>query len=133
MRFLSLTALVCVPAALAQQALSPSIDAAFAAYTALPDRLLPVLRAVVDTKSADQAAVRLHELLPHVYESCTAIKAIESLTPQEQSAVKSKYEKAMREKWGEVYTEMFRLQKKKYFHSHSFTQSFGELSMLLDS
>lgn len=129
---LPIPALAVVPlTALAQEALSPSLDAIFARYTALPDKLVPILNSVQDNASASAAAQTLKECLPELYESCKEIKAIPQLSPDEQRQIRQKYEQGMRQQWGKVYQEIFRIRRQQGYHSESFLEVFQMMTILL--
>ena len=117
----------------AEEPLPPELDAAVARYTALPDTLLPLLQQVKDRASADRAAEPLRLQTVEVLKLGREISGVKSLTPEQQQLICRKYEQAMREKWGKVYGEIFRIQSAHCFRSVEFAKSFQMLSMLLAS
>lgn len=117
---------------LAQAALQPETDRAFADFTALPLELLPVLEGVTDRESAEQSAEKLNALLPRVYDSRTAMTRIQTLTLAEKRELLQKYEKDMRANWGKVYAEIFRLQNNRCYNSLAFFKQFHTLCMMLN-
>lgn len=129
--------LALLPAALplccAEEELPPELDAAFARYTALPDTLLPLLQQVKNRDSAEQAAEPLRLQAVEVMKLSKELSAVKSLSPQQQQLILSKYERPMRDKWGKVYGEIFRIQSAHCFRSTAFAKSFQLLSMLLAS
>lgn len=127
--------LFCLTSALmplaAQEPLPPDVQQAFERYTKLPDVLLPVLESITDRASADAAAPKLHELLPQVYDTRSAMQEIKELSPQQAEAVRQKYELAMRKGWGGFYGEVFRLQKANCFGSATLAKEFHLMCMML--
>ncbi len=115
----------------AQQELPLQMTRGFDAYIAFPDTLIPVLAGVTDKASADAAAPQLRKQLEKLYELRTGLQGITKLSPAQQKLVKSRYEKQMRERWGEVYTHIFRLQNTKCYGSAEFTQVFRLMCMML--
>ncbi len=115
-----------------QGAIPQEIDSAFAHYTALPNTLVPILESVTDRESADAAAPRLNAVLPRVYDARTELTAITSLPPQVRQEVLQKYEQAMRENWGKLYEQLFRLQQVRCYNSLSFFRQFHALCAMLN-
>lgn len=115
----------------AQEPLPSDVQQAFERYTKLPDELLPVLKSITDRASADAAAPKLHELLPQVYDTRSAMQEIKELTPRQAEAVRQKYELAMRKGWGGFYGEVFRLQKANCFGSATLAKEFHLMCMML--
>lgn len=128
---LTLASLLILPG-LVQAAIPAETDRAFADFTALPLELLPVLEGVTDRDSAEQSAEKLNALLPRVYDSRTAMTRIETLTPEVKRELLQKYEKDMRNNWGKVYTQIFRLQNQRCYNSLAFFKQFHALCMMLD-
>lgn len=115
----------------AQEALPSEMQQAFERYTKLPDTLLPVLKSITDRTSADEAAPKLHDLLPQVYDTRSAMQEIKELTPRQAELVRQKYEPAMRKSWGGFYSEVFRLQKANCFGSAALAKEFHLMCMML--
>ena len=116
----------------AYAAIPAGIDRAFSDFTALPEELLPVLEAVTDRESADNATEELNNLLPKVYDARTAMLRISSLPPAVKNEVIKKYGKDMQANWGKVYEQIFRLQQARCYNSLSFFKQFHALCMMLD-
>ncbi|MBQ8516589.1 MAG: hypothetical protein IJ498_03310 [Akkermansia sp.] len=123
--------LAAVPAE-AQDSLPSHITELFDAYVDLPVTLVPVLRSVTDEKSATSAAPRLRVELTKLYHVREALKKVSSLTPQQSELVRKRYEKDMREQWGKVYTEIFRLRQQKCYGSSEFASLYRIMCMMLD-
>lgn len=119
-------------AALHASTLPPEWEKAMEDYCALPSKLVPVLEQVTDTKTADQAAPKLHALLKDVYGVCTELQNIKALSKEQATEVKTRYEKQMREEWAKVFKQIFRLQKAQCFQSSLFNQQFQLLVMMLE-
>lgn len=115
----------------AQQELPLQVTRGFDAYIAFPDTLIPVLAGVTDKASADASAPQLRQQLEKLYELRTGLQGITSLSPAQQKLVKSRYEKQMRVRWGEVYSHIFRLQNAKCYGSAEFSQVFRLMCMML--
>lgn len=124
-------AVLCLPAAAQEQALPPQIASVFDTYTALPDVLLPPLRAAKDKASADAAAPQLKAALEKLYDARTQMQTLTSLSPAEKEAVEKHYGLKMRQQWGKVYEEMFRIQKEKCFGSAEFGKLYSIMGLML--
>ena len=117
---------------LIQGAIPQQIDSAFAHYSALPSTLVPILESVTDRESADAAAPRLNAVLPRVYDARTELSTINSLPPQVRREVLQKYEQSMRENWGKLYEQLFRLQQARCYNSLAFFRQFHALCAMLN-
>ena len=129
--FVSSVLLSAAPLA-AQDSLPSHITNLFDSYVKLPDSLVPVLRSVNDKDGATAAAPRLRAELEKLYAIRESLRKVSSLTPQQNELVRNRYEQAMREQWGKVYTEMFRLQREKCYGSAEFTRLYRIMCMMLD-
>ena len=116
----------------AQDSLPSHITNLFDSYVKLPDSLVPVLRSVNDKDGATAAAPKLRAELEKLYAIRESLRRVSSLTPQQNELVRNRYERAMREQWGKVYTEMFRLQREKCYGSAEFTRLYRIMCMMLD-
>lgn len=124
-------AVLCLPAAAQEQSLPPHITTVFDTYTALPDVLLPPLRAAKDKASADAAAPQLKAALEKLYDARTQMQTLTSLTPGEKAEVEKRYGLKMRQQWGKVYEEMFRIQKEQCFGSAEFGKLYSVMGLML--
>lgn len=129
--FVSSVLLSAAPLA-AQEALPSHITNLFDSYVKLPDSLVPVLRSVNDKDGATAAAPKLRAELEKLYDIRESLRKVSSLTPRQNELVRNRYEQAMREQWGKVYTEMFRLQREKCYGSAEFTRLYRIMCMMLD-
>lgn len=129
--FVSSVLLSAAPLA-AQEALPSHITNLFDSYVKLPDSLVPVLRSVNDKDGATAAAPKLRAELEKLYAIRESLRKVSSLTPRQNELVRNRYEQAMREQWGKVYTEMFRLQREKCYGSAEFTRLYRIMCMMLD-
>lgn len=116
----------------AQDSLPSHITNLFDSYVKLPDSLVPVLRSANDKDGATAAAPKLRAELEKLYAIRESLRKVSSLTPQQNELVRNRYEQAMREQWGKVYTEMFRLQREKCYGSAEFTRLYRIMCMMLD-
>lgn len=107
------------------------VDAAFAEYTALPDRLVPILDQARSKESATAQADALFKELPRIFDAKDRLEKIPALTPAVKKQVVAKYEKEMRNKWGKVYEHIFRLQDAKCYGSLPFFKQFQTMCNLL--
>lgn len=123
-----------LPAVLAVQAaaLEPAVQQAFERYMAVPAAVLPVLQGVKDKATADAAAPKLKEALATVYDAREALKDIKQLSDADAAEVKARYEKPMREEWGKLYREIFRLQQVKCYNSEEFFKLFSYMCLMLE-
>lgn len=129
--FVSSVLLSAAPLA-AQESLPSHITNLFDSYVKLPDSLVPVLRSVNDKEGATAAAPKLRAELEKLYAIRESLRKVSSLTPRQNELVRNRYEQAMREQWGKVYTEMFRLQREKCYGSAEFTRLYRIMCMMLD-
>ena len=113
-------------------ALPPAVEQAFERYMAIPAALLPVLEKVKDKASADAAAPQLQEALAAVYDARDALKDIKELSEADAAEVKARYEKRMREEWGRLYREIFRLQNNRCYDSEQFFKYFSYMTLMLE-
>lgn len=125
---------VLLPAVLAVQAtaLEPAVQQAFERYLAIPPAVLPVLQGVKDKATADAAAPKLKEALATVYDARDALKGIKQLSESDAAEVKERYEKPMREEWGKLYQEIYRLQQVKCYNSEEFFKLFSYMCLMLE-
>lgn len=125
---------VLLPAVLAVQAtaLEPAVQQAFERYMAIPPAVLPVLQGVKDKATADAAAPKLKEALATVYDARDALKGIKQLSEADAAEVKERYEKPMREEWGKLYQEIYRLQQVKCYNSEEFFKLFSYMCLMLE-
>ncbi len=114
------------------QAIPPMVDEAFAAYAALPSKLLPVLAKAQDRESAEAAAPELFALLPTVYDTRSALHRISNMGPQETQLVQQKYEKQMRQEWGKLFEHIYRLQRAQCYGSVPFFKQFQTMCLMLE-
>lgn len=116
----------------AQETLPAHITELFEAYVTLPNTLVPVLKSATDKESADKAAPRLREELKKLYGVRESLQKVSSLTPQQNEQVRKLYEKEMREQWGKVYEEMFRLQRNRCYGSAEFAGVYKIMCLMLN-
>ncbi len=114
------------------QPIPPLVDEAFASYAALPARLVPILAEAQDKESADAAAPKLLAALPAVYDTRSALHRIPSLGPQETQLVQQKYEKQLRQEWGKLFEQIYRLQRSRCYGSLPFFKQFQTLCLMLE-
>lgn len=117
--------------AAAEPELPSEVKEAFDAYAALPAELLPILESVQDKASADAAAPKLHAALDKIYVTREAMQKVSALTPQQSALVQQRYAQKMRQDWGRVYAEIFRLRKAQCFGSIAFVNEFGYMNLML--
>lgn len=119
-------------ASMVQASIPREVDQAFATYTAIPATLVPVLEKVVDRKSAETAAPKLRTELITLYKNRSELEKIQTLSPAVKAEVLQKYEMDMRRSWGQVYEQIFRLQKAQCYGSVNFYREFQTLCMMLN-
>lgn len=124
--------LLSVAPAVAEDALPGAITELFDAYVSLPDTLVPVLQSATDKHAADKAAPRLREELKKLFAIRESLQKVRSLTPKQNEQVRKRYEKDMREQWGKVYTEMFRLQRNRCYGSADFAREYKTMCLMLN-
>lgn len=101
-------------------------------YIKLGEELVPVLSAARDATGAEKAAPALQALLPRVMDSGRELKAVASLSEEDSRQLRAKFERPMRETWGKVYDEIYRLQRVRCYECVSFFRSFSILCSLLE-
>lgn len=114
------------------QALEPAVAQAFERYMAIPAAMLPVLQKVKDKGTADAAAPELQKAMATVYDARNALQGIKALSEADAAEVKERYEKPMREEWGKLYREIFRLQQAKCYESEEFFKLFNYMCLMLE-
>ena len=119
-------------ASMVQASIPREVDQTFATYTAIPSTLVPVLEKVVDRKSAETAAPKLRTELITLYKNRSELEKIQTLSPAVKAEVLQKYEMDMRRSWGQVYEQIFRLQKAQCYGSVNFYREFQTLCMMLN-
>lgn len=107
-------------------------DGVFERYIRLGEDLVPVLQKVQDRKTADSAAQEVQDMLLQVDESRLETRAIKGLTPEQARHIRDKYEARMRETWGKVYDEIYRLQRMRCYESVDFLKPFSLLCSFLE-
>lgn len=112
-------------------AIPAEVKAAFDSYCALPAELLPVLESVQDKASADAAAPKLHAALDKIYVTRDAMQKVSTLTPAQSAHVQKQYAAKMRQDWGRVYEQIFRLRKAQCYGSIAFVNEFGYMNLML--
>ncbi len=117
---------------IAQANLPSHITELFESYITLPKTLVPALQSATDRQSADNAAPRLREELKKLYGIRDALQKVSALTPQQNEQVRKLYEKEMREQWGKVYEEMFRLQQNRCYGSAEFAKVYKIMCLMLN-
>lgn len=136
MKQLSLCALCLVaPASVCAAPVSElpaAVQEAFAAYTALPGQLVPILKQVRDKASADATAPRLNSALTEVYSTREKLHNMPRLTPAQNQQVRQIYSRSMRENWASMYAEISRLQQERCYQSSSFAEVFHLLCMMIE-
>ncbi len=133
MRHYVLPALALILAPIVEaQAISPQVDTAFSRYAALPSTLLPILTEAQNRETADAAAPALKAALPEVYEARSALHAISSIGKEEVQQVQQKYETQLRQEWGKLFEQIYRLQKNHCYGSLPFFKQFQTLCLMLE-
>lgn len=112
-------------------ALPRTLTEAFDAYTAMPDVLLPPLKAAQDKASAEAAAPQLKTALEALYDMRNKMQLVTEIPAEHKAAVEEKYAHRMRVQWGKVYEEIFRLQKEQCYDAPEFTKMFRVMMLML--
>lgn len=128
---LSLAALPVVHAAQTTE-LPAAVEKAFADYTALPGKLVPVLRKAQNQTSADAAAEELQKALPAIYDAREQLHRMPGLTPAQNEQVRREYGHRMRVEWGRMYEQIARLRQARCYQSVSFAQAFRLMCMMIE-
>ncbi len=123
---------LCLMPLVEAQSIPPLVDEAFAGYAGLPAKLVPILAEAQDKASADAAAPRLLEALPAVYDARSALHRIPSLGKEETELVQQKYETRLRQEWGKLFEQIYRLQKAQCYGSIPFFKQFQTLCLMLE-
>ena len=130
--FFAAAALLSVSPSWAQEALPRHVTELFEAYVALPNTLVPVLKSAQDKQTATAAAPKLQAELKKLYGIRDSLQKVSSLSPRQNELVRGKYEKDMRERWGAVYAEMFRLQQNRCYDSAEFARMYKIMCLMLN-
>lgn len=131
---ISMLGLLAVPMvqAAVQTNLPKDVESAFAAYTALPSTLVPILQKAQDKDSATAAAEELKKALPSIYNVRQKLHDMPRLTPAQSQQVSTLYGQRMREEWAEMYVEIVRLRNNRCFHSEELRNTFRLMCMMIE-
>lgn len=119
-------------APLAQAQLPEKITTAFDSYIAAAEEIAPILEKVQDKASADSASAPMKKAMLSLYHAHNNMQAIEQLSPAQNEQIRKQYEQPMREKWGKVYEQIFRISKAKCYQSPSFSKHFHVMCMMMN-
>lgn len=109
-----------------------AMEEAFVHYVKLGEELAPILASAQDAAGAEKAAPALEALLPRVMDSGRELKSIPTLSEEDARRIRAKFERSMRETWGKVYDEIYRLQRVRCYECVPFFRSFSILCSLLE-
>lgn len=129
---LLLAATLCTPIWAQQESIPPEIDAIFQLYCNMAHETLPILKKVQDKATADAAAEELHAKLVPLFGLREQIAKLTNMSADIKAAISKKYELPMRQSWGEVYGEIFRLQKAQCYASIKFAQQLQAYCTILN-
>ncbi len=129
---LVLSVLPCAPVLAQSEAIPPEIDNNFQQYCTLGRDLLPILKCVSDKETADAAAPLLEKQQAPLYILKKRFDLHKSLPDGVKEAIAKKYELTMRQVWGDVYAEIYRLQKAQCFASIKFAKELQTYCTLLN-
>lgn len=129
---LLLATTLCCPIWAQQESIPPEIDALFQKYCEMAHETLPILKKVTDKTSADAAAIELYSKLTPLFGLREQLTKLDKLSPELSQAISSKYELPMRQSWGDVYAEIFRLQKAQCFASIKFAKQLQAYCTILN-
>lgn len=90
------------------------------------------MKGVQDKESADEAVAPMKKAMLRVYHSHNELKKIQRLTPEQNELVRRQYEQKMRQQWGVVYEEIFRINKNNCYQSPEFFKLFHTMCMMLN-
>ncbi len=122
---------LCAPAWAQTETIPPEIDGIFDRYCQIAHDLLPILKGVTDTATADATAPQLKEQMLPLYLLKKEFAQLKDLPEGCKEAISQKYEQPMRQSWGDVYAEIYRLQKAQAFASISFAKQLQAYCVLL--
>ena len=100
-------------------------------YCQIPDQLAPLLQGVQDAPTAEQAAPKLKQLNAQIYSLAAQLKKIEAFSAQQRESLQKKFELRMRQQWGRVYDELYRIQRAQCYRHADFTYQFRTLCNIL--
>ena len=136
MRCLAYSGILAVAAAAhvatAAQPLPAAVAEAFACYTALPSRLVPVLQKIQCKDSADAYAPELHKAMNHIYTAREKLHYMPELTPEQNQQVRNQFGLQMRQEWARLYAEITRLRQANCFQSVPLAQEFRTMCMMIE-
>lgn len=67
-----------------------------------------------------------------IYDARNELQDIKQLSEADAAEVKERFEKPMREEWGKLYREIFRLQQAKCYESEEFFKLFNYMCLMLE-
>lgn len=123
---------LCAPAWSQTEAIPLDIDSIFSRYCQIAHDVLPILKGVTDKASADAAAPLLEKQMVPLFLLKKEFANLKTLPAGSEAAISKKYERPMRESWGNVYAEIFRLQKAQGFASIAFARQLQAYCTLLN-
>ncbi len=123
---------LCAPVWAQTAPISPELDSLFERYCQIARDVQPLLKGVTDKASADAAAPQLKEQMVPLYLIKKEFAKLGNLPAGSADAISAKYELPMRQSWGDVYAEIYRLQKAQAFASISFAQQLQAYCTLLN-
>ncbi len=91
-----------------------------------------LLAQVTSRQSATQATPALRALIERFAVIGRTMNAHAALSDAEAQPLRQKYERPLRESWGKVYHEIYRIQKAQSYGSAEFVQTFQLFCKLLD-
>lgn len=130
-RFLAFTAIACATST-AHAQVPTEVCQAFDSYISTAEELGGILKGVNDTKSADAAVAPMKKAMLRLYHSHRELQKIQKLSPEQGEWIRQHYELKMRQHWGVVYEQIFRLNKHSNYESPEFSKLFHTMCMMLD-
>lgn len=122
---------LCPPIWAQAETIPPEIDCIFQRYCQMADDLLPILKSATDQASAEEAAPLLSKQMLTLYELKKEFAKLDTLPDELKSAISKKYELPMRKSMGDVYAEIYRLQKAQCFGNINFAKALQVYCTLL--
>ncbi len=134
---MNLSTLLCVPTLLvlsleARAAELSQYDHHIKSYIDFGNECSALLEKVKSKESADSSAPELQKLSLRFAEIRKQFNALDVIPDASRDELFTRYEMPLRQSWGKVYSEIFRIQKEQSYGSNDFVKAFQVFCQLLN-
>ncbi len=134
---MNLTTLLCVPSLLvlsseARAAEQSPYDHHIQSYIDFGNECSALLEKVTSKESAQSSVIELQKLSLRFTEIRKQLNALDVIPDENRDALFTKFEMPLRQAWGKVYSEIFRIQKAQSYGCNDFVKAFQVFCQLLN-